>query len=256
MHAGVHLWRTRLREGQKRIFFLSLHFIMITTSRKVSIHQKRHWKMKILVYLINILTVTRAVLYENQTIQSTRYFNIVAVLDDVDELSRHHEDLFIDCSSCWSLLSPVTSMRLLGIDSSALLASSTAKRVNLTSTLAPHGALSPAASSTIVPFEQYWCKYNNALAQYGVNASDKDYCLSLERSDYSTWAAANHSSITRNVGGGLTFVQPAFWDLPLTQPCCGTYCRIDADAVEIYPWPTPKPYSNISSTIARDTFNK
>ncbi len=225
---------------------------MITIRHKVSVPQMRHWNMNILVYLLHISTVTRAFLHENQTIKPTESFEIEPVPEDVDELSRHHKDLFIDCSSCWSLLAPITSMRLIAIDSSALLASSTAKVVNITSKLAPRGALNPAASSTTVPFEQYWCNNFDADVLYGINASDKYYCLSLERSNYSTWAAVNHTSITWNGVGGLSFGRPEWWAPTLTQPCCGTLCQIVADAVEIYSWHTPEPYFNISTTITSD----
>lgn len=147
-------------------------------------------------------------------------------------------------------------MWLIALDSSALLASSTAKRINVTSTIAPHGALNPAAPSTTVPFEQYWCKEFNAIELYGINASDKEYCLSLERSNYGTWAAANHTSITYNGGGGEILKRPDWWEPKLTQPCCGTLCQIVADAVEIYSWPIPVAYPNISTTMAPDKLNQ
>lgn len=108
-------------------------------------------------------------------------------------------------------------------------------------------SVNPATSSPAVPFEQYWCanfdettKVGESIGPwlYGINARYKDYCLSLEKPIYSSWAAADPPSTTAVGWSGSTFVRPPYWAPTLTQPCCGTFCNIVTSAVQLHFWPT------------------
>lgn len=152
------------------------------------------------------------------------------------------------------------------IDSSWLLASATAVETSVTESFPPLASVGPAVSSPTVPFEQYWCENLDETTKvgesigpwlYGINASEKEYCLSLEKSNYSSWAVADPTPTTHD-GYFSTYTtlvrSPSTWAPTLTQPCCGTLCQIVASGVQLYFWPTPAPYPNITTVVGSDGY--
>ena len=138
--------------------------------------------------------------------------------------------------------------------------------MNIIDSLATLASLDPAVSFPTVPFEQYWCENFDETTLvgesigpwlYGINASEKDYCLSLEKSNYSSWAVVN-PTLTTIVGYSSTFTtfvrSPSQWSPTLTQPCCGTLCQIFASGVQLYFWPTPAPYPSVTTVVGSDGF--
>lgn len=143
------------------------------------------------------------------------------------------------------------------------MASPTTIVASTTEGLATLASVIPATSSSTIPFEQYWCENYDETTEvgesigpwlYGINASEKQHCLSLERSNYSSWAGANPTSTTAVGWNGTTLTEPPVWTPTLTQPCCGTLCNIVASAVQLYFWPTPAPYPNITTVVGPDGF--
>ena len=63
--------------------------------------------MKDLILFLQIATVTNAILYSNQTNDPTKSFGIADFGEDDGYPISHRQDLFVDCSSCWSHASHV-----------------------------------------------------------------------------------------------------------------------------------------------------
>lgn len=130
------------------------------------------------------------------------------------------------------------------------------------------GASSPASTQSFSPsltsFEEYWCaNWDHQVANtpdsfpnngsllpylYGLNATAKEFCLSLEKANYSSWVTDPPPPSTFG-----TFVEPAMWGPTLTQPCCDTFCNIYASAAQLLYWPTPAPVPAVT-TIVEDGF--
>lgn len=135
------------------------------------------------------------------------------------------------------------------IVTSSLLASRTALQASATDTFTSLPSIDTATSSSVVSFEEYWCDNFNYMTTSGysygpfigyLNASDQQYCMSLEKSSYYSWIAAKHTAIQ--------------WKPTLTSPCCNNLCNIAASAVQLHFWPTPAPYSNVTTVIGSDGF--
>jgi len=121
------------------------------------------------------------------------------------------------------------------------------------------------ANHTSVSFEEYWCAVVNKESAntpdsypdngsvgpplYGLNTSVKDYCLSLEKANYSSWAATASPSILTNIDEFSTVWQPT-----RTQPCCDTFCNIAAATAQLLYWPTPAPFPNATTVVGTDGF--
>ena len=163
---------------------------------------------------------------------------------------------FIDCTSCKSRLArlSISPPDLFGPDSSAHNISRTRAVFTSTALVEDFGP---------VPFEEYWCNYwagQNANtpdsfpgsqgSPYFWNLSDtvKSHCLSLEAENYTSWAA--HPQTNSVVDGNFT--ESVFWQPVLTQPCCNTYCNLEAASAQLLYWPTPAPNPNISTIVSND----
>ena len=151
-------------------------------------------------------------------------------------------------------MSPISTTFYFIIDprivvASSLQASKTALQASATDILASPTSIDTATSPSVVSFEEYWCdnydRMTNSGNSYGpfigyLDPSDQQFCMSLEKGSYSSWAAANQTALP--------------WEPTLTKPCCNNLCNIAASAVQIHFWPTPAPYSNVTTVVGSDGF--
>lgn len=72
-----------------------------------------------------------------------------------------------------------------------------------------------------------------------MNASVKDFCLSLEEADYSSYYAT-HST--------------GWWSAITSAPCCDEICSLKVARAQVLYWPTPAPVPNVTSVIGPDGF--
>ena len=104
-----------------------------------------------------------------------------------------------------------------------------------------------------VSFEEYWCEnWDQYLEEnpeeegieklfQGLNANSTNHCLSLEKADYSSWAAiSSHGS--------------SAWQPVISPPCCDTYCNIQASAAQLNYWPTTSPAPNVTTLVGEGGF--
>ena len=116
-----------------------------------------------------------------------------------------------------------------------------------------------SATCTSVLFEDYWCvnwaydysadpgaggtgadSHDYAPFFLDLNDGSKEFCLSLEKANCSSWAAA-------------TPTQPGYptWSPTITSPCCNSYCEIQVSAVQMFYWPTPASVPNITTFVGQ-----
>ena len=67
--------------------------------------------MKDLTIFLQLATVANAILYSNQTDDPTESFEISEFGEDDGYPISHRQDLFIDCSSCWTHPSHILGLR-------------------------------------------------------------------------------------------------------------------------------------------------
>ena len=179
--------------------------------------------------------------------------------------SSYSAGLFVDCSSCECPFGIFSIVLTQTVDSAAHLAPSNASSANVTYVTSTPAFIKPVTSTSIVPFEEYWCENwdsspantpdsfpNNGTLEgwfYNLDANDKEFCLSLEKANYSSWAAASPTPVV--IG---TFTDPPVWEPTLTPPCCDTFCNIEASAVQLYFWPTPAPVPNVTTISGANGF--
>ena len=94
-------------------------------------------------------------------------------------------------------------------------------------------------------FSQFWCEaYGEPKINkvdplfYGMNASVKSYCLSIEEANYSSYQAS----------------QCGFWTTITSAPCCDQICSLKVASAQVLYWPTPAPMPNVTSVIGPDGF--
>ena len=143
---------------------------------------------------------------------------------------------------------------LYATDSTSLRASAVVSAANATSgldtgTLASI-ALAPQVSVTL---EEYWCEnFDFDLEEdpeedgikdlfKGLNASSKNFCLSLEKENYSSRATARRHQST--------------WNPVISPPCCDTYCNIQAPAAQLHYRPTTSPAPNVTASVGQGGFS-
>ena len=82
------------------------------------------------------------------------------------------------------------------------------------------------------------------LQLYGLNASAKSFCLSLESADYSSFYSSISDVLytkTRPVYFQVTNAQyyVADWTPKVTSPSCDTSCEVRVSNAQLQYWPTP-----------------
>ena len=85
---------------------------------------------------------------------------------------------------------------------------------------------------------------------YGLNESAKSYCPSLEKANYSSWAATASTFMTSYAD----IVTGPLWSLVVTPPCCDTFCDIGVSAAQLLYWPTPAPVPAVTTVVGSDGF--
>ena len=125
-------------------------------------------------------------------------------------------------------------------------------------------------SSALTPikplsYEEYYCFYesetpSNSPGPFdndftlvsdfdGLTGSDKDQCLSLQKANYSSWAAtATYPSYS-----DIYWRAPDVWRPFKAPPCCNTYCKLDILEAQMIFWSTPAPQP-IITTLVSDGF--